>query len=253
MNMPKQSGTKLVLEQQQPPKNDEPYHKSLQVVKRELQFKRRHDRVAKTLAKRGRRDSNGEEIGGDEYDQVPDNDENGELDGAQLRQAERAAAARPGAATRIRDVIERICARDNLRMPESPPKRLPPPSPERAGKSFNGLMSIILYYHIGNLFAFPSGANLPCTGAGPHRIIYLFDEEDDLPPRPPPFGYRPPLIDDSNSDDHWPARTPTVRNRSTRRNPFIETKAGVDGDASADVDDNYGAELDGFIVANDIY
>ena len=75
------------------------------MVKRELQFKRRHDRVAKTLAKRGRRDSNGEEIRGDEYDQVPDGDKNGELDGAQLRQAERAAAARPGAATRIGDVI----------------------------------------------------------------------------------------------------------------------------------------------------
>ena len=62
--------------------------------------------------------TNGEEIGGKEYDQVPDGDENGELDGAQFRQAERAAVARPGAATRIGDVIERICARDNLRMPD---------------------------------------------------------------------------------------------------------------------------------------
>ena len=49
-----------------------------------------------TLAKRGRRDSNGKDIGGDEYDQVPDGDENGELDGAQLCQAKSAAAARPG-------------------------------------------------------------------------------------------------------------------------------------------------------------
>ncbi len=253
MDMPEQSGTELVLEQQQPPTNDEPYHTSLQVVKRELQFKRRHDRVAKTLAKRGRRDSNGEEIGGDEYDQVPDGDENGELDGAQLRQAERAAAARPGAATRIGDVIERICARDNLRMPDSPPKRMPPPSPQRAGKSLNGLMSQILYYLIRNLFAGPSGANLPCTGAGPRRIVYSSDEEDDLPPRPPPFGYRPPLIDDSDSDDHWPARNPTVRNRRTRRNPFIETEVGVDGDASADEDDDDGADMDGFIVADDVY
>ena len=60
IDMPERSGAELVLEQQQPPTNDEPYHTSLQVVKRELQFKRRHDRVAKTLAKRGRRDSNGE-------------------------------------------------------------------------------------------------------------------------------------------------------------------------------------------------
>ena len=85
MDMPEQSGTELVLQQQQPPSNDEPYHTSLQVVKCGLQFKRRHDRVAKTLAKRNRRESNGEEIGGEEYDQVPHGDENGQLDGAQLR------------------------------------------------------------------------------------------------------------------------------------------------------------------------
>ena len=97
IDMPERSGTELVLEQQQPPTIDEPYHTSLQVVKRKLQFKRRHNRVAKTLAKRGRRDSNSEEIGGDVYEQVPDGDENGDLYSAQLRQAERAAAARPGA------------------------------------------------------------------------------------------------------------------------------------------------------------
>ena len=198
-------------------------------------------------------ETNGEEIGGDEYDQVPDGNENGELDGAQLRHTERTAAARPGAATRIGDVIERICARDNLSMPDSPPKRIQPPSPQRAGKSFNELMSQILYYFIRNFFAGPSGANLPCTSAGPRRIVYSSDEKDDLKPHPPPFGYRPPLIDDSDFDDHWPARNPTVRNRRTRDNPFIETEAGVDGDASADEDDDDGADLDGFIVADDVY
>jgi hypothetical protein len=72
---------------------------------------------------------------------VPDGDENGELDGAQLQRAERAAAARPGAAIRVGDVIERIIARQNLRMPDSPPKRLPmllpQPSPQRAGMSYD--------------------------------------------------------------------------------------------------------------------
>ena len=87
--------------------------------------------------------------------------------------------------------------------------------------------------------------------APPYRL--LIREEDDLPPRPLPFGYRPSLIDDSDSDDHWPARNPTVRNRRTRRNPFIEAEAGVDGDASADEDDDDGADLDGFIVADDVY
>ena len=71
---------------------------------------------------------------------MPDGDENGVLDGAQLLQAERTAAVRPGVASRIGDVIERICARDNLRMPDSPPKRMPPPSPQRVGKSINKLM-----------------------------------------------------------------------------------------------------------------
>ena len=206
-----------------------------------MQLKRRHDQVAKTLAKRGRRDFNGEEIGGDEYDQVPDGDENGELEGAQLRQAERAAAARSGAATRIGDVIERISGHDNLCMPKSPPKRIPPPNPQQASKSFNKLMSQILYYLIRNLFAGSRGANLPSIGGGPRRIVYSSDDEYDLHPRPPAFGYRPPLIDDSDSNDHWLARNPTVRNRRTHRNPFIETEAGYYGDASADEDDDHGA------------
>ena len=154
MEMPEQSGIKRVVKQQQPrqePEPDpEPYNTSLLTVNSELRFKRQHDLVAKTLAKRGRRDSNGEEIGGDEFGQVPDGDENGELGGAQLRQAERAAAPRPGAATRIGDVIERICARDNLRINDSPPKRMPPPSPQRAGKSYNGLMPQLLHNPISN-------------------------------------------------------------------------------------------------------
>ena len=124
-DMPEQAGSEMVIEQRQPRPDtnpvDEPYHTTLEVVKRELRFKRNHERVVRTVAKRARRDSNGEEIGGDEYDQVPEGDENGELNDAQLRQAERAAANRPGAAIRIGDAIERICARDNLHMPDSPP------------------------------------------------------------------------------------------------------------------------------------
>ena len=34
---------------------------------------------------------------------------------------------------------------------------------------------------------------------------------------------------------------------------FIETEAGVDEDANADEDDDNGADLDGFIVADDVY
>ena len=114
-------------------------------------------------------------------------------------------------------------------------------------------MSQILYYLIRNLFDGVSGANLPCTGAGPRRIGYSSNEVNELPPRPPLFGYRPPLSNDSDSDDHWPASNPTVINRRTRRNPFIEAEAGVDGDASADETDDDGADLDGIIVADNVY
>ena len=148
VDMPERPGTELVIEQRQPRQEakapqkteevEEPYYTSLLVVKRELRFKRKHARVEKTLAKRTRRDSNGEDISGDEYEPVPGDDENGELSGAQLRKAERAAAARPGAAIRIGDVIERICARGNMQLPTSPPRRMPPPSSQRAG-IFNDL------------------------------------------------------------------------------------------------------------------
>ena len=53
---------------------DEPYHTTLEVVKRELRFKGNHKRVVRTVAKSARRDSIGKDIGGDEYEQVPDRD-----------------------------------------------------------------------------------------------------------------------------------------------------------------------------------
>ena len=110
------------------------------------------------------------------------------------------------------------------------------------------------YYFIRNLFTGPTGANLPCSGTGPRRsIIYSSDEEDDVPPRQPPFGYRNPQIEHSDIEDYRPARNITVRNRRQRRNPFIETDAGVDGDASTDEDDGDGDDLDGFIVDDDVF
>jgi hypothetical protein len=147
MDIPELTGTDLIIEQRQAPEEPdegadhepEMHQTTLNVVNQELRFKRKNARVAKLLAKRYRRDSNGEEIGGDEYEQVPEGDENGELEGAQLRRAERAASARPGAAVRMGDVIEQICARQNIRMPSSPPKRLPvimlQQNPNRAGMS----------------------------------------------------------------------------------------------------------------------
>ena len=66
-------------------------------------------------------------------------DEEAELHGADLVNAEQAAAARPGAAIRIQDTIERLLARQNLPRPVSPPPRLPPhiANPQGAGMTFN--------------------------------------------------------------------------------------------------------------------
>ena len=185
--MPDQAESEKVIEQRQPRPDtnqvDEPYYTTLEVVKRKLRFKRNHERVVKTVAKRARCDSTGEEIWGDEYEQLPEGDENGELNDAQLRQAERATANRLEAAIRIRDAIEQICARNNLQIPYSPPNRMQLPRPQRAGKSYNGLMPKLLNNSVRNLLAGPSGANLPCCGTGPRRIVYSSDKEDDTLPR----------------------------------------------------------------------
>ena len=153
---------------------------------------------------------------------MPEGDENGYLNGVQLWQAKRAAADRPGAAIRIGDAIERICARENLQMPDSPPKRMPPPSPQRAGESYNGLMPHLLHNFVRNYITGPSRANLPCSGTGPRRIVFSSDKEDDAPLRPPPFGYRPPEMDDNNSNDYWTARILSAKHgviHSSRRKP----------------------------------
>ena len=58
-------------------------------------------------------------------EELPDGDADGELYGDQLLVADRVAAARPGGAIMMGDVIERIIARDNLERPISPPARMP--------------------------------------------------------------------------------------------------------------------------------
>jgi hypothetical protein len=54
-----------------------------------------NNQVRKLLSMRICRDSNGEAIGEDDYEHVPDCYLNGELSGAQLRRAERAAVEQP--------------------------------------------------------------------------------------------------------------------------------------------------------------
>ena len=65
------------------------------------------------------------------------------------------------------------------------------------------------------------------------------------------FGYL--SSSDSDSDDQLPRRSTTVARRKTeRRNPFIESEAGVDGAASGDEDDGDDGDLAGFIVSDDV-
>ena len=82
----------------------------------EERFARRHARVTRRFELAGQ--INMEE-------ELPDGDAEGELHGDQLLVTERVAAARPGGAIRMGEVIEQIIARDHLERPISPPARMP--------------------------------------------------------------------------------------------------------------------------------
>ena len=147
--------------------------------------------------------------------------------------AERVAAARPGSAIRMGDVIERIIARDNLERPNSPPARRPaPPPPQRAG---------------------PSGLNAHLPPF--RRRVDSSDEEEHERPVWPPR--RPHVeFDDGDYEQEEDTEPQPVRRRKNARrraNPFINTEAGVDGHASGDENtDNENDDLDSFIVADDV-
>ena len=95
----------------------------------EARLQRKHA-IALKRAKRGNIDDSSE------------NDE-AELVGDDLLVAQRAAAARPGTSVRINDVIEQICARENLQRPTSPPPFMPL---ERAGMRYYGLIFQLFTY-----------------------------------------------------------------------------------------------------------
>ena len=128
--------------------------------------------------------------------------------------AERVAAARPGGAIRMGKVIERIIARDNFERPNSPPARMPAPPPQqRAGPS-------------------KLNAHLPPF----RRRVDLSDEEEPKRPVWPPR--RPHLeFDDGDYEQEEDTEFSSVRRRKNARlraNPFIDTEAGVYGNASGD-------------------
>ena len=190
----------------------------------EKRFARRHARVTRRLELVGA--LNLEE-------ELPDGDAEGELHRDQLLLTERVAAARPGGAIRMGDVIERIIARDKLERPISPAARMPEqPTPQRAG---------------------PSGLNAHLP---PFRRRIDSSDEDE-PVRPVLPLRRPHLaFEDGDYEQEKDTEPQPVRLRKTARrrvNPFIDVEAGVDGDASGDeVTDDKNDDLDGFIVADDV-
>ena len=131
------------------------------------------------------------------------------------------------------DVIERIIARDNLERPNSPPTRMPAsPPPQRAR---------------------PSGLNAHLPPF--RRRVDSSDEEEPERPVWPPR--RPHLeFNDGDYGQEEDTEPQLVRRRKSARrrvNPFIDSEAGVDGDASGDErSDDENDDLDGFIVADDI-
>ena len=167
-----------------------------------------------------------------EMEELPDGDADGVIHGDQLLMAERVAAARPGDAIRMGEVIKRIIARDNLERPFSPPARMPaPPTPQRAGTS--GL-----------------NAHLP-----PFRRRVDSSDEDE-PERPVwPLRRSHLEFDDGDYEQEDTEPEPSIRREKAGRrvNPFIDAEAGVDGDASNDEgSDDENDDLYKFIVADDI-
>ena len=160
-------------------------------------------------------------------EELPDGDAVGELHGDQ-----RVAAARPGGAIRMGEVIERIIACHNLERPVSPAARMPaPPTQQHAG---------------------PSGVNAHLPQF--HRRVDSSDEDEPERPEWPPR--LPQLEFDDGDYEQVDTEIETLkrRNKARRRvNPFIDAEANVDGDASNDeVSDDDNDDLDGFIVADDI-
>jgi hypothetical protein len=198
----------------------------LVVERKENRFDRRHQLVLKKVAAQGRRDSNGENfddlVAGEE---LPDGYEHGEIHGADLERAERAAAARQGVGGRLGQALIDIMNRQNLQMPDSPPRLMPTPVHQRPG---------------------PSGTNRP-AGSEPKRRLILYSSDEEEEPRPRAI-WLPAL---SLEEEEEPRRKRKQRRRTCA---LIDDQAGVDGTASADEDDfEEDPTLNGFIVDDDVF
>ena len=189
----------------------------------EERFARRHARVTRRLELAG-------EI--EMYEILPDSDADGEFHCDKLLMAERVTAARLGGAIRMGEVIERIIARHNLERPNSPSARMPaPPPPQRAEPS-------------------KLNAILPPF----RRRVDSSDEEELERPVWPPRRLHLKFDDgDYKQKDTEPQPVRRRKNAQRRTNQFIDTEAGVYGNASCDENtDDEIDDVDGFIVADNV-
>ena len=147
-------------------------------------------------------------------EELPDGDAGGDFHGDQFRVAKRVAAARPGGAIRIGDVIKQINALNHLEWPITPPARLPElPTPQRAGTS---------------------GLNAPLP---PFRCRIDSSDEDEpvrpvWPPRRPHLELEDGYYEQLSDAEPEPLRLWKKARRRT--NLLVNAEAGVDGDASGD-------------------
>ena len=140
--------------------------------------------------------------------ELPDGYADCELYGDQLLVAERVAAARPGGANRMEEVIERIITRDNLERPLSPLAWMPaPPTRQRAGQS--GL-----------------NAHLPPFR---RRVDSSDEEEPERPVWPPRRPHWESDDGDYEQEEDTEQEPPRRRKKARRRvNVFIDAEPGVD-------------------------
>ena len=168
----------------------------------------------------------------DMEEELPDGDADGELHGDQLLVAEQVAAARPGGAIRMGEVIENHCPRRFRAAYLAACSDARPTQPQRAG---------------------PSGLNAHLPPV--RRRIDSSDKDEPVRKVWPPRRAHLELKDGDYEQKSDAEPEPPRRRKKARRrtNPFIDAEANVDGDASNDEgteDEN--DDLEEFNVADDV-
>jgi hypothetical protein len=202
------------------------------VEHREQRFRRKHARVVRKLASLAQLNDQATE---DEAVHEPMPDAGGDLlDGVELQQAEREAAARPGLAVRMGEALENIIAHHGLARPVSPPLRMPPVPARRAG---------------------PSGDSIVRPPHAKRARAILSSSDEELGEQPDHHHHHNEE-DDAEKNELQVARRRRVAKRSRLAHAFIDAEAGADAvdDDDDDDDDEDGydsADLADFIVDDD--